>query len=174
VRQQLNGSAELPASEKKERVTIANYSAWKSLVGASILLGLALIFIYGWLDFAISRTSVLNYGVYATYALAMGSSIYLAMLPLLWKIFRQVLFDGRRVIWKEDERLIYLDANYLAVSCSEISEISLSYNKRDQEGIELLLVDGSRKFLPTGGLSISSDEVERRIKGICFPVRNPT
>jgi hypothetical protein len=157
------------ADAKNKRETIAVYSAWTSFPAMLVLLGFALVFIYGWFDIEIKRTGFFGGGIYATYALTIGSIFYVLLLPLLWKILRQMVFDGRRVIWIEDGCLVYLGPDYLTVPCSDISTLSLSYNSRNQEGVELVLSDGNKKFLPTGGLASSGDVIGKRLREICLP-----
>lgn len=153
--------------DQHRRETIAVFSVW-ALPAMIILLGFVLTLVYFWIDVATGHQGLFKDGLYGTFALVNGSLIVLLSWSIIWQGFRQVFCDGRRAIWTEEGCLICLGPDYLKIPCSDISRISFGYNNRNQEGLEILLADGSKKFLLTGGLTTSAEAIEKRLKELCL------
>lgn len=156
----------MTAQESTQREILATYSVWKSYSGLLILFGFGAALLYGLYVYFADPPEQSDLS--GRFFLFTGTAIYIGALPLFYRIFRQVLFDRRRVIWIRNGDLIYLDPKYFSMHCIDIAAMTMAFDDRNREGILLTQKDGSTKLLFTGGLSIDGDEVLTKLKHICF------
>lgn len=152
------------SSASASRTNLARFSSW-SYLGLLCLFALIAGCAVSWYLALEDLAGTLN-SAYQTFALTSLTILFPVFATLTFKIARQVLFDNRWAIWIQNGCVIYLNPGYFKVPCVDISKMSFGTDNYRREGIALLLRDGSKKFLFTGGLSTSDDEIMRRLKEI--------
>lgn len=78
----------------------------------------------------------------------------------------RAMSNGGRILWIENERLIYLDPSVLSVRCDEIVSVSPS-RSNGFAAISLSLRDGRQETLPGLNMNIPRDQIIRRLREIC-------
>lgn len=79
-----------------------------------------------------------------------------------WRAFS----NGGRILWIENERLIYLDPSVLSVRCADIVSVSPS-QYYGFAAIALSLRGGRQETLPGMNMNIPRDQIIRRLREIC-------
>lgn len=155
----------LPVQRSAQREILAKFTVW-ALPALLCMVGASGFIVYQWID--VVNAALLSRPYYPGNGLIYVTILLIVFIPILYAGIRQVLFDGRRAIWVQDGDVIYLDRRYFCVACANIAAMTMAYNNRNQEGIEMTLKDGTKKFLLTGGLTVDGDDVLTSLKRICF------
>jgi hypothetical protein len=78
----------------------------------------------------------------------------------------RAMSNGGRILWIENERLIYLDPSVLSVRCDDIVSVSPT-RSNGFSAISLSLRDGRQETLPGRNMNIPRDQIMRRLREIC-------
>ena len=115
---------------------------------------------------AVSDWERFRSSLYQRWAVPTMTVLYVSLLFMFAKGVRQYVRHGGRIVWVEDGRLIYYDPSHVCVPCSDI--VSLTYGtNHGVPAIGVFTKDGSKKVIRVQGMSISRDEMLRRLQKIC-------
>jgi hypothetical protein len=147
--------------------TIAHYKKWK--------IWARLLFV-GLIVLSLPVVSILIFGSpdnSRDYHFAEKSMIIFAWflaISLMWQmisVFRQLVFHNRRLMWIENDEIIWKRPSCFSVRCTDVVTIIIGIGERSQfDKITFRLRDGSEKVIETNSLDESSDEVVGRLKQI--------
>jgi hypothetical protein len=80
---------------------------------------------------------------------------------------RQIFRHGRRIVWIEKDQLVYYDPSHFSVPCKDIATLLPVAGFMGRDAIAVVARDGSRKEFAAFGMSISRDEIMKRLREIC-------
>jgi len=106
------------------------------------------------------------FSVRGSWALPGVTLLFLVVSYKIFKTMRRSLANGGRVLWVEDERLIYMDPSVLSVRCDDIVSVSPALSN-GFAAISLSLRDGRQETLLGMNMNIPRDEIIRRLRDIC-------
>ena len=151
-------------SAKPEVIATASRANVVFLV--AVVLGFGAIVAYFWHDAAGDWESFAS-SLYRRWALPTLTFLYLSILPLVARVLRQIILHGRRIIWIEEGQLIYYHPSHFSVPCKDITALLPARGIVGRDAIAVITRDGERKEFAAFGMSISRDEIIRRLRKIC-------
>ena len=106
------------------------------------------------------------FSVRGSWALPGVTLLFLVVSYKICKTMRRFLSNGGRVLWVQDQRLIYMDPSVLSVRCDDIVSVSPALSN-GFAAISLSLRDGRQETLLGMNMNIPRDEIIRRLRDIC-------
>jgi hypothetical protein len=155
-----------PEEDMTEPLVIAATSRTKAVMGMVIYLLLWLPVLYLWY-LALNDWDHYLSSPFRRWALPTMTLIYLSTLPLFIKGLRQIFRHGRRIVWIEKDQLVYYDPSHFSVPCKDIATLLPVAGFMGRDAIAVVARDGSRKEFAAFGMSISRDEIMKRLREIC-------
>jgi hypothetical protein len=149
-----------------EPEVIATASRGNVVFLVAVVLGFGTIVAYFWYDAAGDWESFTS-SLYRRWALPTLTFLYLSMLPLAARVLSQILLHGQRIVWIEKGQLIYYHPSHFSVPCKDIAALLPAKGIVGRDAIAVITRDGGRKEFAAFGMSISRDEIIRRLRNIC-------
>jgi hypothetical protein len=149
-----------------ESETIARTSRAQATLGITIILIFAAIVLEMW-RYAAADFEYFFSSHFRRWSLLGVTAGLLAAVPLAAGGLRQIVYHGRRIVWIERGRLIYFDPFFFSVPCTDIAALLPVTGVMGRDAIAVITRDGRRKEFAAFGMSISRDEIMKRLREIC-------
>lgn len=145
---------------------IATASRANAIFLAAVVLGFGAIVAYFWYD-AVGDWESFTSSLYRRWAVPTLTFLYLGMLPLAMRVLRQVALHGPRIVWIENDQLIYYHPSHFSVPCKDIAALLPARGILGRDAIAVVVRGGGRKEFAAFGMSVSRDEILKRLRTVC-------
>jgi hypothetical protein len=134
-------------------------------------LGIIIILVFGALVIDMWRYAAADFQYYFSsqfrrWTLLGATAGLLAVVPLAAGGLRQMVYHGRRIVWIENERLIYYDPFFFSVPCADIAALLPVQGFMKRDAIAVITRDGRRKEFAAFGMSIPRDNILKRLRDV--------